>query len=58
MTSLEADILGASLSTADLANTTAECLSAKWKKLSRVQLLVTPWTIESMEFSRPEYWSG
>ena len=20
--------------------------------------LVTPWTIESMEFSRPEYWSG
>ena len=20
--------------------------------------LVTPWTIQSMEFSRPEYWSG
>ena len=26
-----------------------------WKLLSRVQLFVTPWTIE---FSRPEYWSG
>ena len=21
-------------------------------------LFVTPWTIQSMEFSRPEYWSG
>ena len=27
-------------------------------KVSRVRLCVTPWTIESMEFSRPEYWSG
>ena len=26
--------------------------------LSRVQLFVTPWSIQSMEFSRPEYWSG
>ena len=26
--------------------------------LSRVQLFVTPWNIQSMEFSRPEYWSG
>ena len=25
---------------------------------SRVQLFVTPWTIQSMEFSRPQYWSG
>ena len=25
---------------------------------SCVQLLVTPWTIQSMEFSRPEYWNG
>ena len=25
---------------------------------SRVQLFATPWTIQSMEFSRPEYWSG
>ena len=29
----------------------------KWKSLSRVGLLATPWTIESMEFSRPEYWN-
>ena len=29
-----------------------------WKSLSPVQLFVTPWTIQSMEFSRPEYWSG
>ena len=25
--------------------------------LSHVRLFVTPWTIQSMEFSRPEYWS-
>ena len=25
---------------------------------SHVQLFVTPWIIQSMEFSRPEYWSG
>ena len=30
----------------------------KWKSLSHVWLFVTPWTIQSMEFSRPEYWSG
>ena len=30
----------------------------KWKSLSHVRLFVTPWTIQSMEFSRPEYWSG
>ena len=30
----------------------------KWKLFSRVQLFATPWTTESMEFSRPEYWSG
>ena len=35
----------------------------KVKSLSRVQLFRTPWTISyqaplSMEFSRPEYWSG
>ena len=29
-----------------------------WKFLSHVWLFVTPWTIRSMEFSRPEYWSG
>ena len=30
----------------------------KWKSLSHVQLFVTSRTIQSMEFSRPEYWSG
>ena len=35
----------------------------KCKFLSRVQLFATPWTVVhqallSMEFSRPEYWSG
>ena len=30
----------------------------KWKSFSRVQLFVTLRTIKSMEFSRPEYWSG
>ena len=30
----------------------------KCKSLSCVRLFATPWTVESMEFSRPEYWSG
>ena len=30
----------------------------KWKLLSCVQLFATPWTTQSMDFSRPEYWSG
>ena len=30
----------------------------KWKSLSCVRLFETPWIIQSMEFSRPEYWSG
>ena len=30
----------------------------KWESLSHVRLFVAPWTIQSMEFSRPEYWSG
>ena len=30
----------------------------KWKSLSRVQLLAIPWTMQSMAFSSPEYWSG
>ena len=30
----------------------------KWKPLSRDQLFVTAWAIQSMEFPRPEYWSG
>ena len=32
--------------------------TAKWKLISHVWLFVTPWTIQAMEFSRPEYWSG
>ena len=32
-----------------------ECM---WTLLSRVRLFTTPWTIQSTEFSRPEYWSG
>ena len=30
----------------------------KWKLLSCVRLFVTPWTIPSMEFSRPKHWVG
>ena len=30
----------------------------KWKLLSRVLLFATPQTIQFMEFSRLEYWSG
>ena len=30
----------------------------KWKLLSRVQLFATLWATQSMEFSRPEHWSG
>ena len=33
-------------------------LKVKWKSLSRVRLFVTPWTIQSMEFSKPERWSS
>ena len=29
-----------------------------WKSLSCIQLFATAWTIQSIEFSRPEYWSG
>ena len=31
---------------------------SKWKLLSCVWLFVTLWTIRSVEFSRPKYWSG
>ena len=30
----------------------------KWKSPSLVRLPATPWTIQSMAFTRPEYWSG
>ena len=31
---------------------------SKCESLNRVRLFATPWIIQSMEFSRPEYWSG
>ena len=31
---------------------------SEWKSLCRVWLFATPWTMQSMEFSRPEYWNG
>ena len=33
-------------------------IKGKGKLLSHVQLFATPWTIQSMEFSRTEYWSA
>ena len=30
----------------------------KWKSISHVQLFATPWTLQSVEFYRPKYWSG
>ena len=27
-------------------------------KVSRIRLFATPWTIQSIEFSRPDYWRG
>ena len=30
----------------------------KRKSLSHIWLFATPWTIQTMEFTRPEYWSG
>ena len=35
-----------------------EWYEVKWKSLSHVPFFATPWTIQSMEFSRPEHWSG
>ena len=32
--------------------------SQKVKVLSHVRLFATPWAIQSVEFSRPEYWGG
>ena len=36
----------------------SEFFTWKWKSLSHVRLFVTPWTIQFMDFSRPEYWRG
>ena len=38
--------------------TVARWSEVKWKSLSHIRLFVTPWTIQYMELSRPEYWSG
>ena len=40
------------------ANTKMARNKLKWKSVSRVRLFATPWTIQSVEFSRPECWSG
>ena len=39
-------------------NSSETIFKVKWKLLSWVQLFATPGTVQSMEFSRPEYWSG
>ena len=36
----------------------AAAKGSKWKPLSRVRPCATPWTLQSMGFSRPEHWSG
>ena len=52
------DILGL-VGTLDSADRVEFCYCHhKEKSVSRIRLFVTPWTIQSMEFSRPEYWSG
>ena len=33
-------------------------MKMKVKVAQSIRLFATPWTIQSMEFSRPEYWSG
>ena len=38
--------------------TVVQFLSLTLKIFEVYPTLCTPWTIESMEFSRPEYWSG
>ena len=40
------------------AKTNTNQTNKKWNWVSNGWLFVTPWTIQSMEFSRPEYWSG
>ena len=40
------------------ARRTVKWSEVKWKSLSPVWLFATPWTIHSMEFSKPEHWSG
>ena len=37
---------------------TEHCTEQKWKSFSPVGHFATPWTMHSMELSRPVYWSG
>ena len=49
----------ADLSPRDASNThTHTHTYTQWKSLSRVRLFESPWNIQSMKVSRPEYWSG
>ena len=59
--SLQVSNAGEGVETRELSHTVGRKVSWcewKWKSLSRVRLFVIPWTIQSMEFSRPQYWSG
>ena len=42
----------------DAKNEIVEERKWTWKSLSCVRLFATLWAIQSMEFPRPEYWSG
>ena len=48
-------LLGAQ--TTSFTNSISQWMS-EWKSFSRVQLFANSWTVQSLEFSRPEYWSG
>ena len=52
------DILGISIDCILTAGSGITSYDGKGKSLSCIQLFMTPWTIHSVEFSRPEYWSG
>jgi len=41
-----------------LGSSTSLKVKVKVKVPQCIRLFATPWTIESMKFSRPEYWSG
>ena len=52
------DIPGISIDCILTAGSGITSYDGKGKSLSCIQLFVTPWTIHSVEFFRPEYWSG
>ena len=51
------DLLDCGISTCENASPNLNVVN-EWSSLSHVQLFATPWAIQSMGFSRPEYWSG